>query len=42
MKNKVENSAKENKEQKEKTQCYKYHYGKFKPNGYITENKDGK
>jgi hypothetical protein len=42
MKSKVEISAKENKEQIEKTQCYKYHYGKFKPNGYIIEKKDGK
>jgi hypothetical protein len=26
----------------EKIQCYKYCYGKFKPNGYIKESKDGK
>jgi hypothetical protein len=42
MENKPKIPAKENKEQIEKIQCYKYHYGKFKPNGYITENKDGK
>lgn len=33
--------AKENKTE-EKIQCYKYSYGKFKPNGYIIEKKDGK
>jgi hypothetical protein len=40
MKNK-EISA-ENYKTEEKTQCYKYCYGKFKPNGYIIEKKDGK
>ena len=42
MKSRVEIPAKENKETEEKTQCYKYHYGKFKPNGYIIETKAGK
>ena len=26
----------------EKIQCYKYSYGKFLPNGYIIQKKDGK
>jgi hypothetical protein len=46
MENKPKIPAKENKEQSSKTeekiQCYKYCYGKFKPNGYIIEDKDGK
>jgi hypothetical protein len=25
----------------EKIQCYKYSYGKFLPNGYIIQKKDG-
>ena len=33
-------SAKESKEQKEKIQCYKYHYGKWLTNGFI--NKEDK
>ena len=41
MENKSKNSAKEIKTE-EKIQCYKYCYGKFKPNGYIIEDKDGK
>jgi hypothetical protein len=42
MENKPKIPAKENKETEEKIQCYKYSYGKFKPNGYIIESKDGK